>query len=176
MLWLFNLILNFNDSEDEHVQSSCSCGWILQAWRKWIHAGEWNLYTCHRARNKGKISRNKISHTNFANIKCTVLPIMLQILNECQISFGTLCRLWWIHSHPGIRTNWQLLSRNVPSYIGKTRVSDPHWFNADPDTDPDPAFFLIADPDSGSGFRIPDPDPDPWSGSWSWIRIQGLMT
>jgi hypothetical protein len=26
------------------------------------------------------------------------------------------------------------------------RVSDPHWFNADPD----PAFFLIADPDSGS--------------------------
>ncbi len=42
-----------------------------------------------------------------------------------------------------------------------TRVSDPLWFNADPDTDPDPAFFLIADPDSGSGFRI---------------RIQGLMT
>ncbi len=41
------------------------------------------------------------------------------------------------------------------------RVSDPHWFNADPDTDPDPAFFLIADPDSGSGSRI---------------RIQGLMT
>ncbi len=45
----------------------------------------------------------------------------------------------------------------------KSRVSDPHWFNADPD----PAFFLIADPDSGSGFpdsgsgsriRIPDPD------------------
>jgi hypothetical protein len=28
-------------------------------------------------------------------------------------------------------------------------VSDPHWFNADPDTDPDPAFFLIADPDPG---------------------------
>jgi hypothetical protein len=34
------------------------------------------------------------------------------------------------------------------------RVSDPHRFNADPDTDPDPAFFLIA-----------DPDPDPGSGS-----------
>jgi hypothetical protein len=30
-----------------------------------------------------------------------------------------------------------------------TRVSDPHWFNADPDTDLDPAFFLIADPDPG---------------------------
>ncbi len=30
-----------------------------------------------------------------------------------------------------------------------SRVSDPHWFNADPD----PAFFLIADPDSGSGSR-----------------------
>ncbi len=42
-----------------------------------------------------------------------------------------------------------------------TGVSDPHWFNADPDTDPDPAFFLIADPDSGSGSRT---------------RIQGLMT
>jgi hypothetical protein len=41
------------------------------------------------------------------------------------------------------------------------RVSDPHWFNADPDTDPDPAFFLIADPDSGSGSRIRIPDPDP---------------
>ena len=41
----------------------------------------------------------------------------------------------------------------------KIRVSDPHWFNADPDTDPDPAFFLIADPDSGSRIRIPDPDP-----------------
>jgi hypothetical protein len=27
------------------------------------------------------------------------------------------------------------------------RVSDPHGFNADPDTDP--AFFLIADPDPG---------------------------
>jgi hypothetical protein len=42
-----------------------------------------------------------------------------------------------------------------------TRVSDPHRFNADPDTDPDPAFFLIADPDSGSGSRIRIPDPDP---------------
>ncbi len=30
------------------------------------------------------------------------------------------------------------------------RVSDPHWFNADPDTDPDPAFFS----NCGSGFRI----------------------
>jgi hypothetical protein len=39
------------------------------------------------------------------------------------------------------------------------RVSDPHWFNADPDTNPDPAFFLIADPDSGFRIRIPDPDP-----------------
>ncbi len=36
----------------------------------------------------------------------------------------------------------------------QARVSDPHWFNADPDTDPDPAFFLIADPDSGSRIRI----------------------
>ncbi len=42
-----------------------------------------------------------------------------------------------------------LLTQNI-------RVSDPHWFNADPD--PDPAFLLIADPD---GFRIRIPDPDP---------------
>ncbi len=42
------------------------------------------------------------------------------------------------------------------------RVSDPHWFNADPDTDPDPAFFLIADPDPDPAFfLIADPDPDP---------------
>ncbi len=53
-----------------------------------------------------------------------------------------------------------------------SRVSDPHWFNADPDTDPDPAFFLIADPDSGSSrIRIPIPP-----GSGSRIRIQGWMT
>ncbi len=45
--------------------------------------------------------------------------------------------------------------------MATNRVSDPHWFNADPDTDPDPAFFLIADPDSGSGSRIRIPDPDP---------------
>ncbi len=42
----------------------------------------------------------------------------------------------------------------------KSRVSDPHWFNADPDTDPDPAFFLIADPDSGSGSRLLWPNID----------------
>jgi hypothetical protein len=36
----------------------------------------------------------------------------------------------------------------------ETRVSDPHWFNADPDTDPDPAFLPIADPDPGSGSRV----------------------
>ncbi len=33
-----------------------------------------------------------------------------------------------------------------------SRVSDPHWFNADPDTHPDPAFFLIADPDPNPQF------------------------
>ncbi len=38
--------------------------------------------------------------------------------------------------------------------IVAARVSDPHWFNADPDTDPDPAFFLIA---------YPDQDEDSWS-------------
>jgi hypothetical protein len=38
--------------------------------------------------------------------------------------------------------------------VVKARVSDPHWFNADPDTDPDPAFFQIADPDPGSGSRV----------------------
>ncbi len=51
------------------------------------------------------------------------------------------------------------------TWLIAVRVSDPHWFNADPDTDPDPEFFLIADPDSGSGSRIRIPDPDPGSGS-----------
>ncbi len=32
------------------------------------------------------------------------------------------------------------------------RVSDPHWFNADPETYPDPAFVIIADPDPDPGF------------------------
>jgi hypothetical protein len=40
------------------------------------------------------------------------------------------------------------------SFPLSARVSDPHRFNADPDTDPDPVFFLIADPDSGSGSRL----------------------
>jgi hypothetical protein len=35
---------------------------------------------------------------------------------------------------------------------GETRVSDPHWLDADPD----PAFFLIADPDPG--FWLPKID------------------
>ncbi len=34
-------------------------------------------------------------------------------------------------------------------FMVSSRVSDPHGFNADPDTDPDPGFFLIADPDPG---------------------------
>ncbi len=33
-----------------------------------------------------------------------------------------------------------------PAFVA-ARVSDPHWFNADPVADPDPAFFLIAYPD-----------------------------
>jgi hypothetical protein len=48
------------------------------------------------------------------------------------------------------RGTWFLPNVNLIELC--SRVSDPHWFNADPDTDPDPAFFLIADPD-------PDPDP-----------------
>ncbi len=42
-----------------------------------------------------------------------------------------------------------------------SRVSDPHWINADPDTDPDPEFFRISDLDPGSGSRIRISDPDP---------------
>jgi hypothetical protein len=33
----------------------------------------------------------------------------------------------------------------IPQPMRKSRVVDPHWFDADPD----PAFFLIADPDPG---------------------------
>ena len=54
----------------------------------------------------------------------------------------------------------QVTAKNVASTL-QARVSDPHCFNADPDTDPDPAFFLIADPDSRSGSRIRIPDPEP---------------
>ncbi len=36
-------------------------------------------------------------------------------------------------------------------------VSDPHRFNADPDTNPDPAF--CSNCESGFWIRIPDPDP-----------------
>ena len=40
------------------------------------------------------------------------------------------------------------LSTGPPESPPKLRVSDPHWFNADPD----PEFFLIADPDPDPGF------------------------
>ncbi len=39
---------------------------------------------------------------------------------------------------------------NLAHFGVQVRVSDPHLFNADPDTDP--AFFLIADPDPDPGF------------------------
>ncbi len=58
----------------------------------------------------------------------------------------------FLTTRTGIVFHWIRISGPVFS----TRVSDPHWFNADPD----PAFFLIADPDCGSGFRIRIPDPD----------------
>jgi hypothetical protein len=45
-------------------------------------------------------------------------------------------------------------SKQVNMIMNLSRVSDPHWFNVDPDTDPDPAVFLIADPDSWSGSRV----------------------
>ncbi len=52
---------------------------------------------------------------------------------------------------------WRIYISRGPSHLRgfcnyiltESRVADPHWFNADPDTDPDPAFFLIADPDPG---------------------------
>ncbi len=61
------------------------------------------------------------------------------------------------------RTWYRTITVTIPYRYctGTIRVSDPHWFNADPDTDPDPSFFLIADPDPGSGYRIRIPDPDP---------------
>ena len=52
---------------------------------------------------------------------------------------------------------WLLVSRTpltACSGHALTRVADPNWFNANPETDPDPAFFLIADPDPGSGSRV----------------------
>jgi hypothetical protein len=52
---------------------------------------------------------------------------------------------------PGIDSKESILIAHLAWRAG-TRVSDPHWFNADSDTDPDPAFFLIADPDPEPGF------------------------
>jgi hypothetical protein len=59
----------------------------------------------------------------------------------------------------------------IKTPIPKCRVSDPHWFNADPDTDP--AFFLIADPDT-------DPDPKPclnvvFTGVYVWGGVAILL-
>ncbi len=45
-----------------------------------------------------------------------------------------------------------------PDPLVRGRVSDPHWFNADPDTDPDPATQINA-------------DPKPWSEVWIRIRL-----
>ncbi len=44
---------------------------------------------------------------------------------------------------------FQLTKTIFSPYFVIVRVSDPQWFNADPDTDPDPEFFLITDPDPG---------------------------
>ncbi len=89
-------------------------------------------------------------------------------------------KVWWLTPHlsrlrtflsvNGLQGNWTLTSTFpwLPPYVRiisprevqtsrwfkavLRRVSDPHWFNADPD--PDPAFLLIADPDPGSGSRL----------------------
>ncbi len=57
-------------------------------------------------------------------------------------------RRWWC-SCTGLSPPAPPSPRSPLSAAPAARVSDPHWFNADPDTDPDPAFFLIADPDPG---------------------------
>ncbi len=53
---------------------------------------------------------------------------------------------FYTHQHFRTYCNW--------IQVPKIRISDPNWFNADPDTDQDPAFFPIADPDPGSGSRV----------------------
>jgi len=70
------------------------------------------------------------------------------------VNIGTRYRVACVSRYQHHRAIWIKLTVS-------SRVSDPHWFNADPDTDPDPAFCLIADPDSGSGSRIRILDPDP---------------
>ncbi len=53
------------------------------------------------------------------------------------------------HSPREVVSSWPPWSQpSLP--MGPCWVSDPHWFNADPD----PKLFLIADPDPGSGSRV----------------------
>jgi hypothetical protein len=52
-----------------------------------------------------------------------------------------------------------IIESQVPAIIHvRTRVADPHRFNADPH--PEPAFHFNADPDQAFSLNA-DPDPDP---------------
>ena len=52
------------------------------------------------------------------------------------------------------------------TWISYARVSDPHFFFADPDPDPDPGKNLNADP---------DPDPDPGGIRGRGLGVKGKM-
>ncbi len=81
--------------------------------------------------------------------------VFIFVLFHCDDFFKRSVPPTWFESH--LKIDWHFHNSGISTpyrYCLPARVSDPHWFNADPDTDPDPAFFLIADPDSGSGSRI----------------------
>ncbi len=110
-------------------------------------------------------STHRLKFYSFVLIRLSLIAVNLTgiVSSECRIfwkrlSFGLSRRQW--------RPLGLLISRGslnsflavsfVVKVLSVNQGSDPHWFNADPDTDPDPAFFLIADPDSGSRIRIHD--------------------
>jgi hypothetical protein len=60
----------------------------------------------------------------------------------------------WTSTTRHVKNVSSISVRRLEKALLSTRVSDPHWFTADPDEDLDPAFFLIANPDPGSGSRV----------------------
>jgi len=133
-------------------------------------------------------SRSKQKHPCVANFPHTVFRkwalFCLGCFTQCSRTFGQSCTGFLGSVSGEIDPNTAcdphtLLIKffDMLMWMGlifKSRVSDPHWFNADPDTDPDPAFFLFVDPDSGSGsgYRVWWPKIEK---NYSWKKISFFL-